>query len=94
MRFLGVFVNFTAVNSHFLSLCRKRKLSPEAGNRRFCFLTPHLKSQTEGCSQCRIGRWQNTILDFLEAQLDFLAKFSTPPYIRPKNGNLGDSNKV
>ena len=54
MRFLGDFVNFTAVNSHFLSLCRKRKLSPRAGNRRFWFLTTRLKSQIGGCSQHRI----------------------------------------
>lgn len=39
-------------------------------------------------------RWQNTIFGFLSAQLDFLAKFYTPPYNQSKICILNDSSEV
>lgn len=79
IQFFNVFVNFTAVNSHFLSDWRKRKPDPEVQNSRFTTPPCRLKTQTKDRSQSRTGRWQNTIFGFLEAQLDFLAIFFTPP---------------
>ena len=80
MRFFSDFVNFTVVNSHFLSLGRKRKLRIRSSNSLFSSPTPHLKTQTKTGFQRRTMRWQNTIFGFLDAQLDFLAIFPSLPY--------------
>ena len=94
MRVFGDFVNFTVANSHFLSTWRKRKLPILDPNTQFSSPTPCLKTQTRDGFQSRTRRWQNTIFDFLEAQLDFLAKFSSPPYSRWKNGILRNSKEL
>ena len=41
MRFFGVFVNFTGVNSYFLSARRNCKLDPETENSDFAPLPHH-----------------------------------------------------
>ena len=94
MRYFDDFANFTAVNSHFLSPSGKCKHAPGVRNWRFRFWIVRLKSQTCSCSQSRMCRWQNTIFAFLGAQLDFLAKFYTPPYNRSKICILNNSSKV
>lgn len=94
MRIFGDFVNFTVANSHFLSAWRKRKLPIRSPNTQFSSPTPCLKTQIGGGFQSRTRRWQNTIFDFLEAQLDFLAKFSSLPYSRWKNGILRNSKEL
>ena len=92
MRFFGDFVNFTPVNSHFSSRRHKCKPLPWPQNTRFRFLILHLCSQTMGGFQSRTKRWQNTIFAFLDAQLDFLAIFSSLPYTRMKIRILSDSS--
>ena len=72
----GVFVNFTGVNSRFLSASHVCKHRSWCENCRFRIEFVHLKTQTGCCSQSGIRHWQNTIFGFLDAQLDFLAIFS------------------
>jgi hypothetical protein len=92
MWFLGDFVNFTGVNSQILSPNHKCKQPSRDKNRRFASPPRRLKTQITRGSQSRIRRWQNTIFSFLEAQLDFLAIFSTLPYNHSKYSILGDSS--
>ena len=93
-RFFSDFVNFTGANSHFLSGWRDCKPGPGARNRLLASPPCRLKTQTEGGFQSRIRRWQNTIFAFLDAQLDFLVKFSSTPCNSTKYGILSDSSKV
>ena len=79
MRFFGGFVNFTGVNSGFLSATHNCKLNPGVKNSDPSSLPRHSKLQTKHCFQSRISRWQNTNFDFSGAQLDFLAIFSNKP---------------
>ena len=92
MQKISGFANFTVVNSHFRAIWCKRKLAPGPKNREFSSPTLHLETQTRGGFQCRTERWQITIFDFLEAQLDFLAKLSSSPYSRTKTTNLRHSS--
>ena len=78
-RIFAVFVNFTVVNSRFLSPWRDCKPEPGAQNCGFASPPCRLKTQITTCFQTRMQRWQNTIFGFLSAQLDFLAIFSSPP---------------
>ena len=73
------FANFTVANCDFLNPLHKCKLQLTPQNSLFYFLTTRLKTQTKPCSQQRMGCWRITIFNFLDAQLDFLAIFSTPP---------------
>ena len=79
MQFFGDFVNFTGANSHFCRPCRKRKHPQKSRNSRFQSEHAGLILQIKGRSQSETCRWRNTIFGFLNAQLDFLAIFSTPP---------------
>lgn len=75
MRFLRGFVNFTGVNSRFLSTSPICKLTIRVKNQGFSPLPRHLESQTKRRFQTKIKGWQNTNFGFLGAQLDFLAIF-------------------
>ena len=92
MWFLGDFVNFTGENSHFLNPRLKCKHPSRGKNWRFAPPPYRFEMQIQGGSQSRICRWQITILDFLDAQLDFLAFLSTLPYIDTKYVILSDSS--
>ena len=91
--FFGGFANFTVVNSRFLSPGLKCKHPPLVQNSRFTFRPARLQTGIAGHSRTRITRWQNTISVFLNAQLDFLAIFSIPPYLNAKNAILRQSGK-
>ena len=73
------FVNFTSVNSHFLSGKRVCKRAGLGENCCFGSASAYSETQIKACFQSRIWGWQNTIFDFLDAQLDFLAIFFTHP---------------
>lgn len=94
MRFLGDYVNFTGVNFHFLSPWRKCKPTSRGQNSLFASPPHGSQMQMRTDFQSRIRRWQNTILNFLNAQLDFLAILFTPPYIGLVFSILSDSNKT
>jgi len=83
-----VFVNFTAANSRFLRPLHKCKPLFRGENCPTWTLPCRFETQMIPSSQSRIPRWQNTIFGFLEAQLDFLAKFSRTPIIITKYGIL------
>ena len=73
------FANFTAANYQILNSRHKRKHLFRVENWTIPPLPWHFETQPSTGFQSRISRWQNTIFDFLDAQLDFLAIFSTPP---------------
>ena len=92
IRFFDDFVNFTGVNSYFLSPRFKCKHPPEGKNRRFTSPPYHFETQMGAGSQRWISCWRNTIFGFLDAQLNFLAIFSTPPHNSTKYEILSDSS--
>lgn len=77
IQFLRGFVNFTGVNSRFLSPSPICKLPIRVKNQGFSPLPRRLESQTKRRFQTKIKGWQNTNFGFLSAQLDFLAIFSS-----------------
>ena len=73
------FANFTAVNYRILNSRHKCKHLFGGENWAITPLPLHSETQTRPGFRRQILHWQNTIFDFLDAQLDFLAIFSSPP---------------
>lgn len=73
------FANFTAANYRILNSPHKCKHLFRVENWTIYPLPSHYETQTGTGFQSGISRWQNTIFGFLDAQLDFLAIFSSAP---------------